>query len=95
MKMNSMAVKGLFFLLFTASAATAQQSVPQLGKSPVQDVVKAMTLEEKVDLLVGQGMFLPGMPIPGSPTVPSEAQKKYLVLPVLLLPFPVWVFPPW
>lgn len=36
-------------------AATAQ-SLPQLGKDPIEKVVAAMTTEEKVSLLVGTGM---------------------------------------
>ena len=57
--------------------ATAQDNnLPQLGKSPISEVVKAMTLDEKVSLLVGGGMYVPGMAMPGAPTVPSEAQKR-------------------
>ncbi|MCJ8208985.1 glycoside hydrolase family 3 C-terminal domain-containing protein [Mucilaginibacter sp. RS28] len=37
-----------------------QSKPPQLGKSPVADVIKAMTLEEKVQLLVGAGFNLSG-----------------------------------
>ena len=61
-----------------AMAKAQQENLPQLGKSPVSDVVKAMTLEEKVSLLVGQGMYVPGMALPGSPSQPSEAQKRML-----------------
>ena len=54
----------------------AQQTLPQLGKSPINDVVKSMTLQEKANLLVGQGMYVPGVQIPGAPVVPTEAQKR-------------------
>jgi beta-glucosidase len=37
------------------------QGVPQLGKAPIEKVLKAMTTEEKVSLLVGAGMSLPGL----------------------------------
>lgn len=47
------------------------QNAPQLGKSPVKDVVKAMTTEEKVKLLVGMGF---NFPIPGL-SVDPEDQK--------------------
>lgn len=33
----------------------AQQPLPQLGQSPVKEVVKAMTLKEKLNLVVGMG----------------------------------------
>jgi beta-glucosidase len=60
------------------SAHAQKQSLPQLGINPLQEVVNAMTLEEKIDLVVGEGMYLPGLPIPGSPENPSEAQKRVL-----------------
>ncbi|MDR3220314.1 MAG: glycoside hydrolase family 3 C-terminal domain-containing protein [Dysgonamonadaceae bacterium] len=44
-------------IIFTAMAISimvaAQAQAPQLGKASVDEVIKAMTLEEKVDLLVG------------------------------------------
>ena len=49
------------------SAHSQTQALPQLGKSSIQEVVKAMTLEEKVDLVVGEGWYIPGVPIPGIP----------------------------
>ncbi len=36
------------------------ETLPQLGKAPLEDVIAAMTLEEKVNLVVGTGMRLPG-----------------------------------
>jgi len=63
--------------LITLTVATAQQTnLPQLGKNPVSEVVKAMTIDEKVSLLVGGGMFVPGMQMPGAASQPSEAQKR-------------------
>ncbi len=68
--------KNLFFLStialmaclvsINASAQTKSQpaAAPQLGKSPVKDVVKAMTLEEKSKLVVGMGFKMPGAPKP-------------------------------
>jgi beta-glucosidase len=54
----------------------AQNTIPQLGKSSISEVVKAMTLEEKASILVGQGMYVPGMPMPGATTTPTDAQKR-------------------
>lgn len=52
--------KGSFIisLALLASALTTkaqQKPLPQLGKSPLKDVIAAMTLEEKVTLVVGAG----------------------------------------
>ena len=68
----------LFCCFFSSlSAARAQQdNLPQLGKSPVSEIVKAMTLDEKVSLLVGGGFYVPGMQIPGANNKPSEAQTR-------------------
>lgn len=44
-------------LLLAAAVMTAcGEQVPQLGKAPVDEVVKAMSLEEKAHLVVGTGM---------------------------------------
>jgi len=54
--------KSIVFSLLMASISITcgAQGVPQLGKAPVDEIVKAMTLEEKVQLLIGGGM--PGFP---------------------------------
>ena len=65
------------FVTITVSKAQ-QNNLPQLGKNPISEVVKAMTLDEKVSLLVGQGMYVPGMGMPGAPAQPSEAQKRVI-----------------
>ena len=62
-------------VMISAAPLMAQQTLPQLGKSPISDVVKAMTLDEKASILVGQGMYVPGMPMFGTGT-PTEAQKR-------------------
>lgn len=53
------------------------QNAPQLGKNSIQEVVSAMTLEEKVNLLVGGGMNLPGDARMGV-AIPTEAQRRVL-----------------
>ena len=66
----------LLFFVIVPSAHSQTKALPQLGTSSIQKVVKAMTLEEKIDLVVGEGWYIPGVPVPGSPKEPSEAQKR-------------------
>jgi len=54
------------------------QNLPQLGKNSIQEVISAMTLEEKVNLIVGGGMNVPGLPMFGANAEPSAAQKRVL-----------------
>lgn len=54
--------------------ARSNAQTPQLGKSPVKDVIAAMTLEEKAKLVVGNGFHMPGMPDQG-PTI-GQTQDK-------------------
>jgi beta-glucosidase len=75
MKIKLIQTSLLLGLCLSTNAGKAQSTVPQLGKSPVSEVVKAMTLEEKVHLVIGQGMYVPGMPMPGSGLPPTEAQE--------------------
>ncbi len=42
--------------------AAQAPAAPQLGRAPIRDVVAALTDSEKVRLIVGMGMSLPGMP---------------------------------
>ena len=49
-------------------SAQSSKSLPQLGKSPVKDVIAAMTLEEKAKLVVGNGFRMPGI-TPQGPTI--------------------------
>lgn len=57
-------------LLFGTTSNAQEKSEVQLGKSPVADVIKAMTLEEKAKLLVGTGFHFRGMP--GSNDTPEK-----------------------
>ena len=50
----------LVAVALAAGAATTFAAEPQLGKDKTRDVVKAMTREEKVALVVGTGMSRPG-----------------------------------
>ncbi|NCD69586.1 glycoside hydrolase family 3 C-terminal domain-containing protein [Mucilaginibacter agri] len=59
-------IKVLCLALLMPSLLSAQKkpaaTLPQLGKSPVKDVVAAMTVEEKVKLIVGMGFNIEGIP---------------------------------
>lgn len=74
-------IKTSFFLacilLCTVVFAAAQQNPPQLGKNSIQEVVAAMTLDEKVNLLVGGGMNIPGDARMGV-AVPTDAQRRVM-----------------
>lgn len=50
------------------------QNAPQLGVNTIPEVVTAMTVEEKVNLLVGAGFRIPGMQ-PQGPTVGQTEDK--------------------
>jgi len=51
-----------FFTGVSVNAQTAIKTLPRLGKDPLSKVIASMTLEEKVNLVVGQGMRMPGAP---------------------------------
>lgn len=53
-------------LMITGSADASAQTPPRLGEAPLDEVIDAMTTEEKASLLVGMGMnmAIPGLPQP-------------------------------
>ena len=66
-------VFGLFLISISfLTVCGFAQSVPQLGKSSVKDVIGAMTLEEKAKLVVGNGFNMPGA---GGPTIGQTKDK--------------------
>ena len=62
----------VFSVLFSIGLISVAQTVPQLGKDPVAKVIAAMTLEEKVAIVVGGGMRMPGAP-PSTAAAPQQA----------------------
>ena len=63
------------FLISINLFAVATAQTPQLGKNSVKEVIAAMTLEEKVKLLVGNGFKMPGMNPPGGPVIGTTQDK--------------------
>ena len=53
--------------VFISFTARSQNKTPQLGKDPIPDVIKAMTLEEKAKLVVGKGLSIPGISLGAQP----------------------------
>lgn len=69
--MTTRIIFSLFSIVCTLSATA--QTVPQLGKNSNREVISAMTLEEKVRLLVGNGFSAPGLQLPPEMAPPAEA----------------------
>jgi len=61
MKKSQFSIAALLMLMVSCSS-NKTTTIPQLGISPVKDVVAAMTHEEKVKLIVGMGMNYDGIP---------------------------------
>src|SRR5215470_16602082 len=62
------------FLTFAIMISAQTQKAPQLGRSPLKEVITAMTLEEKAKLVVGNGFRMPGNNAQG-PTI-GQTQDK-------------------
>ena len=68
-------------LLTAGTAPLSAADLPQLGKSPDKDVIAAMTREEKVNLVTGTGMRMPGQPPVGNTQsrVPGAAGTTFAI----------------
>ncbi len=62
MRSRNLAYVSLAVGLALASARAQAQDLPQLGRSSIRDVIAAMTVEEKVNLVIGIGMKLSVLP---------------------------------
>ncbi len=58
-----------FMLVAKCTSSIAQDSEPQLGKNSITEVIKAMTLEENANLVVGKGISIMVGGNGGGPTV--------------------------
>jgi beta-glucosidase len=71
-------------ICFFTTIAGQEKTLPQLGVEPVGDVVAAMTLDEKLNIIRGIGMNVPGMggPVAGKVEgkVPGAAGNTHDVL---------------
>lgn len=61
-------------MLFLVSFAKAEY--PQLGKNPLKEIIAAMTLEEKANLIMGKGYHNPDMPEDMQGPVVGEVKDK-------------------
>jgi len=59
------------FMVFSSTIVFAQNA-PQFGKDPIPAIVKAMTLEEKVKMVVGKGFSLPGLNMGSNDNTPDK-----------------------
>jgi beta-glucosidase len=50
------------FACLNLTVSAQQKTIPQLNKNNVKEIIKALTLDEKVKLVVGMGMYIPGAP---------------------------------
>ena len=69
----------LFFIILISSLhvqAQPQTALPQLGKNSVQEVVAAMTLDEKAHLVVGMGMSMAALPASMTSLLKDSGAKK-------------------
>lgn len=72
-------MKKLFFAqvavaasLFVAQSVFAQEKLPRFGKDPIKEIVKKMTLEDKVKVVVGKGFSVPGLKMGANDNTPDK-----------------------
>ncbi len=84
--------KQLFYLLLAAGVLSimALRLLNWVEKLLLEDVIGAMTLEEKAHLVIGTGM----VGTSGDSTVIGTTKKLVPVQQVLLIRYPVWEFLP-
>jgi beta-glucosidase len=61
-----------FFLLAGSRYVFAQDSYPRFGQDSIPDIVRHMTLEEKVKVVVGKGFSVPGLTMQANDTTPDR-----------------------
>ncbi|KGO85944.1 glycoside hydrolase [Flavobacterium rivuli WB 3.3-2 = DSM 21788] len=75
--MTNKKIKAVILLTALSCVGANAQKLPQLGKSPMQDIINAMTVEEKASMLIGSEMF--GPTLEGNPrlSVPGAAGATF------------------
>jgi len=59
-KVSILSILAIVWCVGASAQKKPAAAAPQLGKSPLKAVIKAMTVEEKVKLVVGMGFKMPG-----------------------------------
>lgn len=75
----------LLFIIFSfnknSEGNLLDNNLPQLGKNSLDEILQALTIEEKVNLVTGMGMFIPGLPegmIPDMDSIDAGVPEKIL-----------------
>jgi beta-glucosidase len=76
MSFKNLRITACYLFAVITLSVNAQDKLPQLGKAPISEVIKAMTLEEKAKLVVGKGMNL----MMGTADGPTVGQTEDQVL---------------
>ena len=74
MKLTTSLIASSILLMMNSAAGAAP--LPQLGKSPIESVIAAMSDEEKIQLVLGTGMQVPGLPENKRSPVVGEVNGK-------------------
>ena len=74
------------FFLNSSIHAQNDKGLPQLGKNSLKEVIAAMTLEEKAQLVVGNGFSIPGMSQARAPEKVAGAAGSTFAIPRLGIP---------
>ncbi|MFO0511042.1 MAG: glycoside hydrolase family 3 protein, partial [Gammaproteobacteria bacterium] len=72
MQRRSTAAFAAVWALAMSAATAASPGTPRLGADPLPQVIAALTPEEKIDLVVGVGMSLAGLPLPPEMQGPTD-----------------------
>jgi beta-glucosidase len=72
MKKLSLGIVTTVMLLAGSQVSFAQEKEPQFGKDPIKEIVKKMTLEEKVKVVVGKGFSVPGLNMGANDNTPDK-----------------------